>query len=288
MLKRPAARAALAAAALCAAAFAADSGQALLDAAAHGQTDRVQALLEKGAPIEAKDNNERTPLMLAAQHGHADAVRSLLAKGASTSARDRRGATAYVLALFSPSGPRQGIEEVLKALPAPARPRLVVDAAWSRDNLYSSCSLRPDQLVEHVGGMETDAMLVTAFRSFFAASGKDLVDIARTATHGIAAVPRDDAFHDADAVLSLEVRPSAACVPQGSYDNLGLAIDAQLWRARDRTPLLRKSFGAGLKGLHAVTATSPAQYFPMYEGWTRAHAEQIYWWAVEAWMRAAP
>ncbi|HUI53885.1 MAG TPA: ankyrin repeat domain-containing protein [Bryobacteraceae bacterium] len=288
MLRRSAARTALAAALLCAAALAADSGQALLDAAAHGQAERVRALLDQGAAIEAQDNNGRTPLMLAAQHGHADTVQLLLAKGASAMARDRRGATAYVLALFSPSGPRLGIEAVLKALPAPKRPRLVVDAAWSRENLYSSCALRPDQLVQHVGGMEPDGMIVTAFRAFFAASGKNLVDIVRSATHGLAALPSDDAFHDADAVLSLEVRPSAACVPQGSYDNLGLAIDVQLWRARDRAVLLKKTFGAGLKGLHAVSATSPTQYFPMYEGWTKSHAEQIYWAAVEAWMRAAP
>src|SRR5579864_2311263 len=88
-------------------------GADLLSAASAGKTDQAQALLGKGADIESRDKNERTPLMLAAQHGHADTVRLLLSKGAQPNARDRFGWTAFGLALFADR------QEVLKALPAP-------------------------------------------------------------------------------------------------------------------------------------------------------------------------
>src|SRR5690348_11029012 len=76
-------------------AAAADLSSGLLSAAASGKTDQVSTLLAKGANVEAKDKNGRTPLMLAAQHGHADTVRLLLSKGAKADARDRSGWTAY-------------------------------------------------------------------------------------------------------------------------------------------------------------------------------------------------
>src|SRR5581483_3099620 len=84
-------------------ALAADLSPQLLAAAAAGKTTDVQALLDKGAPVDAQDKNHRTPLMLAAQHGHAETVRLLLAKGAHAEARDKLGFTAYGLALLDPS-----------------------------------------------------------------------------------------------------------------------------------------------------------------------------------------
>src|SRR6266567_5071322 len=104
---------------------AADLGPDLLSAARKGQAERVAEFLGKGAPLEAKDKNGRTPLMLAAQHGHAEVARLLLAKGAETGARDRQGWTAFGLALFSSSGAH---DEVLRILPQPPRLRLAVDA----------------------------------------------------------------------------------------------------------------------------------------------------------------
>lgn len=85
-------------------ALAADSGKELLDAAAQGHTAKVQELVAKGVPLDARDKDARTPLMLAAQHGNADTVRYLLSKGADSAARDRGGATAWVLAMFAPAG----------------------------------------------------------------------------------------------------------------------------------------------------------------------------------------
>jgi len=47
-----------------------------------------------------------------------------------------------------------------------------------------------------------------------------------------------------------------------------------------------KAVGGGLKGLHVKSATSPAQYPALFADWAKAHASQIYWAAVEAWLRA--
>jgi hypothetical protein len=266
----------------------ADYGTELLDAAAKGATAKVEQLLAKGASLEAKDKNGRTALMLAAQHGHAETVRVLLEKGASADDRDARGYTAYGLAMFSPAGARTGIDVVLTALPRPPRPHLAVATAWSAAGLYSSCFLRPEQLVEQVGEIQLDAIALVDFRRFFAHSGKDLVEIVKAESHGVAKIPDDDAFQDADAVLALEVRPVAACVPQETNDNLSLTLEAQLVRARDRAVVWKKTYGGGLAGLHARRVTSPSQYFPVYDEWTKSHAEQVYWDAVEAWYRLKP
>ena len=266
----------------------ADSGTELLDAASKGLTAKVGELLAKGASLGAKDKNGRTALMLAAQHGHAETVRALLEKGASPDDRDARGYTAYGLAMFSPAGARTGIDEVLTVLPRPPRPHLAVETAWSAAGLYSSCFLRPEQLVQQVGGIQLDAIALVDFRRFVAHSGKDLVEIVKAESRGVAMVPDDDAFQDADAVLALEVRPVAACLPQESNDNLSLTIEAQLVRAKDRSVVWKKTYGGGLAGLHARRVTSPSQYFPVYDEWTKAHAEQVYGDAVEAWYRLKP
>src|ERR1035438_5543397 len=182
--------------ALAAAWAAADSGTELLDAASKGLTAKVGELLAKGASLGARDKNGRTALMLAAQHGHAETVRVLLAKGASADDRDARGYTAYGLAMFSPAGARPGIDQVLTALPQPPRPHLVVETAWSAAGLYSSCFLRPEQLVQQVGGIQLDAIALVDFRRFVAASGRGLVEIVKAESHGVAKIPDDDAFQE--------------------------------------------------------------------------------------------
>jgi hypothetical protein len=266
----------------------ADSGADLLDAASKGATAKLADLLAKGASLGAKDKNGRTALMLAAQHGHAETVRLLLEKGAPADERDARGYTAYGLAVFAPAGPRAGIDEVLAALPQPPRPHLAVETAWSAGGLYSSCFLRPEQLVRQIGAIELDGIALTDFRRFVAQSGKGLVEIARAESHGVGKIPDDDAFQDADAVLTLEVKPVASCVPQQTNDNLRLTVDAQLVSAKDRSVVWKKTYGGGLAGLHSRLVTSPAQYFPVYDEWTKAHVEQVYGEAVETWYRMKP
>jgi ankyrin repeat protein len=60
---------------------------ALTMAAWKGQLDVVQALLEKGAEVNVKDNNGFSPLMTAAMDGGREIVHLLLDKGAEVSAR---------------------------------------------------------------------------------------------------------------------------------------------------------------------------------------------------------
>ena len=58
-------------------------------AAVDGQSAVVPGLVAKGAPLEAQDKEQRTPLCEAARHGNRDAAAALLDAGASLHARCR-------------------------------------------------------------------------------------------------------------------------------------------------------------------------------------------------------
>ncbi len=246
--------------------LAADAGADLLSAAKKGQTERIAALLAKGAPADATDKDGRTPLMLAAQHGHADAVKLLLEKGAKADARDRQGWTASGLAVMS-SAP--GRPAVLAALPPVPPLRLELEPAWSPENLSTSCFLRPEQLRRAVAETQPDRQLAAALRDFAVLNGRHVAEL--TADAG-------------DATLRVVAHPGASCVQAEPADNLTLTIEVKLTSARG-TVLLDKTFGGGLKGLHARMVTTPAQYGPVYQEWMKAHAGEIFWAAVEAWLR---
>jgi hypothetical protein len=256
---------------ICSTAMAADLGSELLKAARNGQADKVTELLGKGAPVDAKDKKQRTPLMQAADNGHAEVVRLLIEKGADADLRDRDGWTAFGLAIFASTDRR---DEVLRELPSPPKLRLVIDAQWTPENLYSSCLMPPEQLSEHVAGIQPEMVAVGAMRDVASISAKRMVELSPDQT--------------GDAVLSLKVRPAASCAAQQPTDKLGLAIDARLVRMRDQAVLHEKTYGGGLKGLHARYASSPAQYAQLYADWARNHATSIYWAVLEAWLRASP
>jgi hypothetical protein len=64
---------------------------ALHGAAAQCQTDAIKFLLEKGADVNARDDQGRTPLMHAASNGGQDHLQPLMDAGADVAAVDRGG-----------------------------------------------------------------------------------------------------------------------------------------------------------------------------------------------------
>lgn len=69
----------------------------LLDAARRGDPDAVRAALADGAPVEARDEELRSPLLLAALGDHVDAARVLVDAGADADAQDRRQDSAWLV-----------------------------------------------------------------------------------------------------------------------------------------------------------------------------------------------
>ncbi|WP_145986412.1 ankyrin repeat domain-containing protein [Methylocaldum marinum] len=92
------------------AALAEDRNQALFAAAASGQLERLDSLLERGADVNSRNSAGRTPLMAAAFSGNVRVIRKLLAFGADPNVMDQRGVTALAEASA------QGYEEAVKAL----------------------------------------------------------------------------------------------------------------------------------------------------------------------------
>ena len=70
----------------------------LLLAAKYNTADVVTKLIEAGANIEAKDQNQITPLMLAAEHNTADVVTKLIVAGANIEAKNNQQRTPLLLA----------------------------------------------------------------------------------------------------------------------------------------------------------------------------------------------
>jgi hypothetical protein len=244
---------------------AADPGDDLRAAARKGQTKEVASLISRGTPLDAADRDGHTALMLAAQRGHAETVKLLLDRGAKPDLRDKQGLSAYALALLA------GRDDVLRVFPHHDPIRVELQVLTATENVYSSCAITPRQLSEQIASLQLDAVVAAALREYAALSGKGAIQFVDSG---------------AEMRLALKVRPAVSCVQQQVADNVSLAIDAKAVRATDGTALLEKTFGGGLKGLHAKSATSPAQYPALFADWAKAHAPQIYWAAVEAWLRA--
>jgi hypothetical protein len=68
----------------------------LLRESSWGYSERVRALLDAGADVNATDGNGDTPLILSAFLGHTDTVRLLLDRGAAINVRNNVGNTALI------------------------------------------------------------------------------------------------------------------------------------------------------------------------------------------------
>jgi ankyrin repeat protein len=71
----------------------------LVDAAFLEDLDDVRCLLAQGANPDARDEEQRTPLMLAVADGHGEMVRALLEGGADPNLRDQDGWSALDVAV---------------------------------------------------------------------------------------------------------------------------------------------------------------------------------------------
>ncbi|MDE3165844.1 MAG: ankyrin repeat domain-containing protein [Acidobacteriota bacterium] len=259
----------------------------LRDSARHGRTSDVEALLAKGADIEMKDKEGRTPLMLAAQYGHAAAVKLLLAKGAKAGARDARGWNAYMLALLAPAGGVMGVvhgkhDAVLRLLPRPKRFRVQVNAGWTPGgSMFSSCFMRPAELLEHVRDLRPDAMVLDALQRYVSASGRDMVAIVRAEARGTAEFPNADPAPDVDGTLDLAVQPGIACV-QG-VDRLSMTVRVKVVAGSGGATLAEREFGTSVKtGMKSEDADNPNQHGPIFAAWAKSKTGPIYWTLVEA------
>jgi ankyrin repeat protein len=81
----------------------AESNDALRLAVRAGDLPVVQALLDGGADVNAKDEVGTTCLMHAVLNAHVGVVKLLLSKGADANARNKKGATALLWALHDPN-----------------------------------------------------------------------------------------------------------------------------------------------------------------------------------------
>lgn len=75
----------------------ADPSASLLASAASGDAAGVRAALDAGAPLEARDANRRTALLLAATGDHVEVARLLVARGADVNALDDRHDTPWLV-----------------------------------------------------------------------------------------------------------------------------------------------------------------------------------------------
>ena len=260
--------------------LAADEPLDILQAARKGMTRELATLLRKGADLEARDKQGRTPLMLAAQYGRTATLRLLLEKGAKPDVRDSHGWNAYMLALLAPSGGMVHTrhDAVLKLLPQPKRFRLAIIASWTPGKaLFSSCFMRPEELTQQIREIHPDGMVIEALRHYAATSGRDFIAVVSADARGNSEISERPTPKDVDAVLTLLVEPGATCVQQ--VDQLSLSIQATLNRAQEEKPVLEKSFGgSGLKtGMRGEAATNPKQYGALYAPWVKSEVGPVYW-----------
>jgi ankyrin repeat protein len=87
-----------------------DTGSALIKAAGKGDSEVVEALLDSGADINARDEQNQTALHQAANRGHAPVVKLLLERGADVNAKNLFGQTSLLAPVY------RGSLDIVRAL----------------------------------------------------------------------------------------------------------------------------------------------------------------------------
>ncbi|MGA2739023.1 MAG: ankyrin repeat domain-containing protein [Bryobacteraceae bacterium] len=152
-----------------AALFAWDVNEDLLNAARQGNLDTVKALIEKGAPIEAKTPYGQTPLYLAAMSGHEAVVQFLLDKGANTDVTD----TFYKASM---------LDFVLERKHYAVAKMIIAKGNGSPDKLLKEVADQAD-LVQLVleKGKPSQAALDSVYEGALADNKKDVADLLKKA-----------------------------------------------------------------------------------------------------------
>ncbi|MGO9202774.1 MAG: ankyrin repeat domain-containing protein, partial [Limisphaerales bacterium] len=135
----------------------------LLEAAGDGNAEKVKAILDQKADINARSSTGRTSLMIAAMNGKVEVVKLLLGRGADARLQDNKGQTARQLAAeFSQ-------DEVIKLLDqaqVAADPQAAFFAAVNKaDTQAVRRALDQGADVNATMGLETTALMVAASKN---------------------------------------------------------------------------------------------------------------------------
>ncbi|WNJ89862.1 ankyrin repeat domain-containing protein [Bosea sp. 685] len=108
------------------------TGPALIEAAAAGRADEVSRLVTAGAPLDARDAQGRSALLLAVAGNHVGAARALLDAGASPNTQAANRDTPWLLA------GALGRAEIITAM-LPRKPDLTIRNRYGGNALIPAC-----------------------------------------------------------------------------------------------------------------------------------------------------
>ena len=237
--------------------LAADVPMDILEAAKKGKNKEIEALLAKGADLEARDEKAARRSCSPPNTAVPPPCACCSTKAPSPTPATTHRWNAYMLALLAPSG---GVvhtthEAVLKLLPQPKRFRLAITASWAPERALQflfHAPRRDDPTHARNSPRRHGHRSPAAFRRL---AGRDLIAIVSADARGNTEISERPTPEDVDAVLTLQVEPGVACVQQ--EDQLSMMIHATLNRPKDQAPLLEKTFGTGVKtGMRGEVATN--------------------------------